>query len=303
MKRFAAFALLLAGTGIPGYCQHAGAHGGFSGHAAAPDHSAPAPGGFAHAGPVLGGGGSHSGFRPSAPNGGFRPSVPSRVTGYPRTPVTRSPINNRFSSSRLYGAPSSNLRLRGTNNNFRPEYSRNAGADRRGSDRRDPDRRDHDRDRDRRRDRDRESAFQWFVPYYLGYPYASSYLGYPLDFGYGDYGSYDDSANSQNAPYYAPDEYGGYDEQSADSDQPPSYRPYYGDSQPAAEPANEATVTLVFKDHRPDEQIHNYMLSGSTLSVLDQHPRDIPVSQLDLAATEKANREAGIDFRLPSASR
>jgi len=34
------------------------------------------------------------------------------------------------------------------------------------------------------------------------------------------------------------------------------------------------------------------------VNVLDGHHRDIPVDQLDLAATAKANREAGIDFRL-----
>jgi hypothetical protein len=81
----------------------------------------------------------------------------------------------------------------------------------------------------------------------------------------------------------------------------PPYQPNYSQS-PAPAPAlvNQEAVTLVFKDHRPNEQIHNYMLSGTTLSILDHQHRDIPVTELDLAATEKANRDAGVDFHLPA---
>jgi hypothetical protein len=66
---------------------------------------------------------------------------------------------------------------------------------------------------------------------------------------------------------------------------------------PAA--SSQDAVTLVFTDGRPSEQIHNYMLTRSTLYVLDQRHRDIPLDQLDLLATAKANHDAGIDFRLP----
>jgi hypothetical protein len=69
--------------------------------------------------------------------------------------------------------------------------------------------------------------------------------------------------------------------------------------QPAPEP--EDAVTLVFKDGRPPEQIHNYALTRTTLYVRDKHKRDIPVADLDLAATEKINRDAGVEFQLPSA--
>lgn len=60
-------------------------------------------------------------------------------------------------------------------------------------------------------------------------------------------------------------------------------------------------VTLVFKDGRPPETIHNYALTRSTLYVTDGRRREIPVADLDLAATEKANREAGVSFELPVA--
>jgi hypothetical protein len=71
--------------------------------------------------------------------------------------------------------------------------------------------------------------------------------------------------------------------------------------QAAAAPASQEAVTLVFADGRPSEQIHNYMLTRSTLFVLDQHHRDIPLDELDLAATAKVNHDAGIDFHLPEA--
>lgn len=58
-------------------------------------------------------------------------------------------------------------------------------------------------------------------------------------------------------------------------------------------------VTLVFKDGRPVEKIHNYALTRTTLYVTDARPREIPVAALDLAATQKANREAGVRFQLP----
>ena len=72
-----------------------------------------------------------------------------------------------------------------------------------------------------------------------------------------------------------------------------------GASSPDA-PSQDA-LTLVFADGRPSVQIHNYMLTRTTLYVLDAHRRDIPLDELDLAATAKVNRDAGIDFRLPEA--
>jgi hypothetical protein len=78
------------------------------------------------------------------------------------------------------------------------------------------------------------------------------------------------------------------------------YRPAYAPQPP---PADEEAVTLIFKDGRPSEHIHNYILTAKTLYVQDEHRRVIPVEQLDLAATEKANLDAGVEFRLPSPAR
>jgi len=72
---------------------------------------------------------------------------------------------------------------------------------------------------------------------------------------------------------------------------------------PVKEPEPEDAVTLVFKDGRPPEKIHNYILSRTMLYVRDGRKQDIAVSDLDLAATEKANREAGVEFALPAGTR
>jgi hypothetical protein len=64
---------------------------------------------------------------------------------------------------------------------------------------------------------------------------------------------------------------------------------------------NDDAVTLVFKDGRAPETIHNYALTRTTLYVTDGKRRVIPVAALDLAATERVNREAGVDFQLPGA--
>jgi hypothetical protein len=128
----------------------------------------------------------------------------------------------------------------------------------------------------------------WIPPYYLGYP--------------DDTGDDESAANSDSE---------GYDQQ-ADEQGPPPWpsaydqgpvAPAYAYAHPAPAAENEAAVTLVFKDGRPAEQIHNYILTRDTLYVGDRHPIQIPVDQLDLDATVKANREAGVDFRLPAGSR
>jgi hypothetical protein len=142
----------------------------------------------------------------------------------------------------------------------------------------------------------------WVAPYYLAYP---------DDFGYDDGDGYGDSG-------------GGYVDQGVgpqvaepDSGQGPYPEdgPYAGPGDPGAPYAApvaprtrqrltpEDAVTLIFKDGRPPEQIHNYMLTKTTLYVTDARRREIPVESLDLVATAKANRSAGVDFALPVEAR
>jgi hypothetical protein len=147
-------------------------------------------------------------------------------------------------------------------------------------------------------------------PYGRVSPYGLSVYGFP---GYGfaggvgpgyaadaDTGGDDNSSTPQNS---IPE---GYDQQ-PDEPGPPPWP--YGSSQGApasvqpTPPIGEDAITLIFKDGRPPEQIHNYILTRDTLFVGDKHRPDIPVDQIDLAATVKVNQELGVDFRLPASSR
>jgi hypothetical protein len=60
-------------------------------------------------------------------------------------------------------------------------------------------------------------------------------------------------------------------------------------------------VTIVFRDGRPRQQIRNYILTRKTLFIGDDDQPSIPVEQLDLTATIKANEEAGVIFQVPPA--
>ena len=134
----------------------------------------------------------------------------------------------------------------------------------------------------------------WGVPYYLGDP------------GYGyDSGDNGDQETAQNA---SPEDAGqeGYGQSPYDQE-PPSYPAYLQapapEQRPASPAVSEDAVTLIFKDGRPPEQIRNFILTPGTLYVGGDHRREISVDQIDMAATAKVNRDAGVEFQLPAASR
>jgi hypothetical protein len=64
-----------------------------------------------------------------------------------------------------------------------------------------------------------------------------------------------------------------------------------------------AYTVLVFRDgHRVSVQ--NYAIAGSTLWIINERAaQKVPLSDLDLAATEQANSVNGVEFKLPSAPR
>jgi hypothetical protein len=84
-------------------------------------------------------------------------------------------------------------------------------------------------------------------------------------------------------------------------------RPVFHSSQSRNAPEKDTRepVTLIYKDGRA-EKILNYLLSPTLLCILDGNRdsrfRDIPVEELDLEATQKANLAVGIDFSLPKAA-
>lgn len=137
-----------------------------------------------------------------------------------------------------------------------------------------------------------------------GLPYAAGWIGpgylNSFDSGFGD----DSPAAAAEPP---PDYSDGVQNaappppiQQAEAEPAPIYRSPYVRPQPEPDPVVDTAVTLIFKDGRPSEQIHNYMLTRTTLYVQDQRLRRIPIDQIDLAATAKANLDAGVDFRLPN---
>ena len=146
-------------------------------------------------------------------------------------------------------------------------------------------------------------------------PYAPSYgVGVGVPYGvagwigsdclFPDCGSYGDSAYAGPAPAnYPAAEYDPAPPDQGGAAPIDSFRPAYASTPVSPEPDAESAVTLVFKDGRPAEQIHNYMLTRTTLYVRDERHREIPVDELDLAATAKANREAGVDFEVPAGVR
>ena len=188
----------------------------------------------------------------------------------------------------------------------RMPYHSPYGGDRRG---RDGDRRG--RDRDWGRDRLRFNTFGLWGGYPFwpgwgwGYPYLPSYWDNSDDYDSQPASNY---AAQQSYPEFAPGPSDSAEPDPAEPE-PPSW-PYsrpapsaYQQAPASAALVPETPVTLVFKDGRPNEQIHNYLMTPTTLSVLDQRHRDIPVDQIDLTATARLNREAGIEFAIPEASR
>lgn len=74
---------------------------------------------------------------------------------------------------------------------------------------------------------------------------------------------------------------------------------------PPREPERtEAAVptVLIFRDQHHQE-VQNYAIVGQTVWVFaPQHTQKIPLSELDLPATTKANDDRGVEFRVPGAN-
>jgi hypothetical protein len=131
--------------------------------------------------------------------------------------------------------------------------------------------------------------------YGLGYPYGPGWV-YPWLDGYDNSAFYDGSGDlSADASGQAADVY------PVGVMPPPPQEQAQAAPMPVHPPllAPEDAVTLIFKDGRPPLKIHNYVLTRKTLYVTDGRHRDIPVADIDLAATQKVNADAGVDFEMP----
>jgi hypothetical protein len=164
----------------------------------------------------------------------------------------------------------------------------------------------NNRSRDRFRIRSYGYGNNCYGGYGCGYGsgYGYPYLGGGIDpYWWGDSGSSDDQdqqdqtglANEMNAQSLDEQrmrEQGDQDVHAHSA--PPRHQPERTDPAPA--------TVLVFRDQHKQE-IQNYAIVGQTLwNFSPQHTEKIPLSQIDLPATTKANDERGVDFRLPGAN-
>ena len=124
--------------------------------------------------------------------------------------------------------------------------------------------------------------------------------------GSGDQGGYPpqnadvDPGYGQGPPYA---DYGSPDESQAFGTTPrpvaSSRQAYRGNTSAAALP--QESLTVIFTNGRAPQEMQNYMISSSALTVLDRdHQEQIPLDQIDVAATQKANRARGINFQVPA---
>jgi hypothetical protein len=135
------------------------------------------------------------------------------------------------------------------------------------------------------------------------YPWA--YAGYYDPYWWWDSGSsYDedyerDRALAEQMDWQNLEEQRLLHEGDQDAYAPSSAAPSRGDNSPNAKSENTPATVLVFRDQRRME-VQNYAIVGQTLwAFAPQHNQKIPLSDLDLQATIKANDERGTEFRVP----
>ena len=301
MNRLAAIAAVAAGLALPVLAQHGVARsgGGFS----APHVSAPVSGprgGFVP--PSMAPRGSFGGLpgRPVAPAAGI--GIRPAPRGFPNNPTLYRYVPRTQPSA------------------YRPFYPRSAAPA-------------HWHGHDGDWDHNHHRAVYWYGSVY---PYSYGYGAYPIFTGYVNpwlfgncwsswygwsawcdadgYSSYNSSGDipapyreygtdSGSGPYpqqYYPDQPTQPQGQPQTEPQPQPARPDYAPSSAPAAALHPQTVTVIYNDGRPPEHIQNYLLTAHTLTVFDTKYREIPLTQVNLAATLQANRAAGVEFRVPA---
>lgn len=324
MKTGAAIAVILALLPLPAFAQRGSSHGGSFGSRGYGGHSSYS---------------GHSGFighRGASEPGGYAPAAPFRYGPLGPPPAVRydpphiSTPHIGVGQNGLMGRPAYRAEFNGRGRVW--DGDGNGGWDRRG---------DHDGNHDRDRFRGRARSFEnWYFlssPGWVGYGYP-----YVLDPGFYDWSDYDNSGYDQNneasgynnegpndQPEYPNGEYGelgnanggeSFGEQGSaygeEGEQPPPW-PEPGASQTTPEshfsvsglsaasvPPLEGPLRVFFKDGRAPEEMQNFMLTAKSLTDLDaDHYEQIPLDQVDVDATARANRASGLEFRVPGASR
>ena len=140
------------------------------------------------------------------------------------------------------------------------------------------------------------------------YVYGNSWELLPWDVGSSDFIDAGDNGGSdgqqQADPECAVQENGYRPEYEGAAEPPYPYPQAVAENQPVSAPvAPEPALTLVFNDGH-QETIHNYVLTSGDVIVLDQaasgRQTRIPLSSIDLTATQQAAQQAGLEFIPPA---
>ena len=293
MKFRAAIALLA--LAVPAVAQRGGAHGGSFGGPGSASRGSAGHAGFS--GP--------SGF--SRSTGSVRPAQPFRY-GTPGTAGFRQMGPPNYSNFRIpyngYGSPAARPPNRLLS--AQPSSARYPSAQNRTSNRTSNRGGNSNGDLFAARRRSFNNRYFSNYPTWPGYGYP--YLIEPgfYDWDDSDNSAPDNSAYDQSgaAPYYpAPDPDYGY---GAPGEIPSASA--QGQQRAAAEPtapsAPEQPLTVIFKSGRDPVKMQNYMMTSKVLTDLDsRHYEQIPIDQIDIAATQWANSAVGVRFEIPDASR
>jgi len=77
-----------------------------------------------------------------------------------------------------------------------------------------------------------------------------------------------------------------------------------GGQRAVSAPNSGQRLTVIFKGDRAPVKMQNYLMTADVLTDLDaQHYEQIPIEEIDVAATELVNRADGVGFAIPSAAR
>lgn len=145
--------------------------------------------------------------------------------------------------------------------------------------------------------------FYSYYPY-GGYGYAYPYYGYPGYYDDYDSGSYYDSAGADYGgdAEYAQEEQARIDQLEDEVNrlrQEREARRPVATSQAASTSDLHSVTQLVFRD-KHSQEVQNYAIVGQTFWIFDQQRTTrVPLSDLDIPATVKANDARGVDFELP----
>lgn len=174
----------------------------------------------------------------------------------------------------------------------------------------------HDRHRSPYRGNGYDNGYGGYGYGGYGVPWVNSWEVTPWDLGYPDFTGYSDMGYGEDESAAAAQPEAPQQPEEAAPAPEPDYRPEYQAEPPdipesytatpapdPAPPAAEPALTLIFKDgHR--RSIRNYAMTGNSVIVMDDaasgRMQRIPLTELNLPATEQAAQQAGLDFTPPS---